>query len=899
MSKLLPSNYLSNTTFNEKTVMDTLTEIKKRSYGYIESIQRDLVGYQKFNFKITDFKLDRSSKTTFSTMKRYVLSVPKQLIPTANKERYKKSPLFMKELSIKEIAQNYKIFPYSFLVFIDGAIYANLKIIIGEDISRIVLYINSKNITDGVDEKLYKQLVEKNADVTAFFIPNSLYGNYATNKYVVSKYKNEVPVEKFDMYGDVTGKTVSYTIVSNDKSGVNSVLVGETTTQRTISLNSNFATYLDSAFVNIAVITFKHFDRIIEIPAGGDYFELPIRGHIVPLSSFMAFYEEDGLTKFYHDLDITYHYPNIYKVTGNTKPLNLHVFYYEPSDDTHFINEMELYYRFFGDTILEKYRNGTIPDVVKNYQPKEFPVSIRLFEKSIHYGSPIDYKTDTMHKNIELESKNLGLYIKNMLKDRKKMRLHVKNIDLSSKLRVNVSRELPNLDVTFEEERYVFIFSKSFVNEYQLRLTVDGFFYNCDQTYSDDNYYYFYIPTSMILSDTIIDIEKYRSIENEYQITFETETIDMLIEDNPYIASDVMFIDNDGNFISEESFSFIITEDEEEIEVAATSHKVLSNQFKVKLLDKAYINVPLNIVFKRLNAVYELKIEKEVDCAKPLLFKTNISRHVGHIRIYRNGRLIPPDTYTVEFKSNVNEYNMISFNIEKLVGDIYHIELNPDVLYVNHYTSEIGTDGLLDFGGRLNKPFDLKWFDVYLNGYKLDERNFDILTPRYVLIKNVKSTSHLLIMEKNWKDDIFKFRSSQDEILPPELVINSCTDDDLLEADEELKQAIDKIKEEIIIDDTIPELIPGIIEDLSDDLSKMMVDMIRHVFNIDTFINPDIDRTRDNLPSEIEVLITNNNNIVKVFPSAVKNVSSHIVINPDKGLFDPDMIAEDDGIIID
>lgn len=899
MPKLLPANYHSNTTFNENTLLDTLTEIKKRSYSYIESVQRDLVGYQKFDFKISDFRLDRSSKTTFTTMKRYVLSVPKQLIPTSNKERYKKSNLFMKEISIKEIAQNYKIFPYSFLVFIDGTIYTNLKLIIGEDVSRVILYLNSNNVSDGIDESLYKKLLAKDAKVTIFFIPNSIYADYATNKYVVSKFKNEIPAERFMKYGDLTGSTISYSIVSNDKSGANSVMVGETDMSRTISINSNFTTYLNSSFVNIGVITFKHFDRIIEIPEGGDYFELPIREHVVPLTSFMGFYDEEGLTKFYHDLDITYHYPNIYKVSGNTKPLKLHVFYYEPSDDAHFINEMDLYYRFFGDTILQKYKSGTIPDAVKNYVPKEFPVSIRLFEKSIHYGTPIDYTTDTLHQYIESESKNLGIYLKNMMKNRRKMRLHVKTVDLPSKLRTNVMKEFPNLDVTFDEERYVFVFSKYFVYDYNLRFFIDGLFYHCDQTYDDKDYYYFYIPTTLIKSDTIIDIEKHRSVRHDFQVTLNTDTIDMKIEENPYLASDAMFINADGDLINEDLFHFIITENKEEIEIDSSSHKPLPDNFKIKVLDNAYINVPMTILFKRLSAVYELKITSEDDADRAMLFKTNISRHAGHIRIFRNGRILPPNVYNVIFKSNVNEYNVISFTRKKIVGDVYHIEINPDVLYENYYTAEIGTDAMLDFGGRLNKPFELKWFDVYLNGYKLDERNFDILTPRYVLIKNVKSVSHLLIMEKNWKDDIFKFRTTKEEIIPPEFVINSCTDDDLLEIDDELKQAIEDIKEEIIVDDTIPELLPDIIEDLSDDLAKLMASMLRHVFNIDTFINPDVDKTRDNLPTDIENAIIKNDNIVKVFPNVVPNVNVHVVFNPDKALFDPDIIEQGDGIIID
>ena len=246
----------------------------------------------------------------------------------------------------------------------------------------------------------------------------------------------------------------------------------------------------------------------------------------------------------------------------------------------------------------------------------------------------------------------------------------------------------------------------------------------------------------------------------------------------------------------------------------------------------------------------------------------------------------------------MKNYNVITLTRKKLVGDIYHIEFNPDVLYSNYYTAKINKDGLLDFGGRLNKPFNLRWFDVYLNGFKLDERNFDILTPRYAIIKGVKSVSHLLIMERNWTNDIFKFNTTDEEIIPPSFVINGCTDDDLLDVDPELQEEIDKLKEEIQEDDTIPELLPEAIEDISDPVSKLMASMLRNVFNIDSFINPDIDKYRYDLPEEIEEIIKDANNIVRVHPRVVPNLTTQVVLNPDKPMFEPDTIDEEDGVII-
>ena len=118
--------------------------------------------------------------------------------------------------------------------------------------------------------------------------------------------------------------------------------------------------------------------------------------------------------------------------------------------------------------------------------------------------------------------------------------------------------------------------------------------------------------------------------------------------------------------------------------------------------------------------------------------------------------------------------------MDKKVGDVYHIEINPNIYHTHYFNFKISNEGMFDFGGILNKPFNLKWFDVYLNGFKLNEDNFDILTPRYVLIKNVKTTDNLLIMEKNWFNDVFKFRTTDEDVVPPIFDHNSCMDDKLL-----------------------------------------------------------------------------------------------------------------------
>ena len=899
MERLLPQNIDSNVTFRDSILIDTLNDIRKSTSQYTSEVQADLVGYHKFDFTMKDFRMDFGKANIFSTHRRYVLSVPKQLIPTAKKEVYKKSDLFMKELSIKEISKTGKLFTYNFIVFVDGRAYTNFKIIMGEDMARVVLYLNDKNTTDGFDEAHFNELMENDVPVTVFFIPNSMYADFNTNKYVVKKYVDGLPLSKFSMYGETSKKAISYSAISSQK--LNGTLLSSEVVMDTgvVKVATGFERQISTSLLDLQIFTLDHFDRMVNIPIGGDYFELPIRQHVVPLSSFMAFYEEDGFLKYYHNLQIEYHYPNIYRVTGNDVPLKLHVFYYTPSDPIKFVNELELYYRFFGGNVLQKWKDGTIPDAIKNFKPKEFPVSIKHLIASQYRDNPMNYKVNTMHQFIEDESKTLGVYLMNMMKNRTKMKIYAKNVNLASKVRTGVSQEIPSNPTVFKEPRYVFVFSKYFIHDFDIRFFIDGLFYRCDHAYSDDKYYYFYIPTTMIQYTTLIEIEKHRSVSYSRDLNFDTPIKPIKIQENVCLASDAFFIGKDGIYLDERGFKFIVNEDGKEIEIDADSSKPLGDNFKVKCVEPSYMNKDMTVWFKRLSAVFEFKVESEEDLDKTILVGTDISRHDGHIRIYRNGRLIPPSIYTIKFKKRLGTYTVINTKMNKKLGDVYHIELNPDIHYTHHFSFKMSDTGLLDFGGVLNKPFNLKWFDVYINGFRLNEKNFDILTPRYALIKSVRTTDNLLIMEKNWINDVFKFRTTPESPVPPIFDHNSCTDDKLFEELGDLQEAIDQIRQEIIVDDSIENVITDFIEDTSDELVRQMPDLINFVLNLHPFINPDVDYELINAPDEIINAIKNKGNIVPLFPEIVPHVNAPVIINPDTDeLLDPDQLELNNGVII-
>lgn len=897
MNDLIQNEYTSNITFDNNKLIDTLNEIKKSSYSYISEVQKDLVGYHKFDFNMKDFRVDTCNLfDKFTTSKKYSVNIPKQLIPTSHKESYKKSDVFMKELSISDIASRSKLFIYNFIVFINGKIYTNFKIVIMEDMSKLFIYINDGNTNGGFDKSELEDLFDINARVSVYFIPNSIYGQYSTNRYVIDKYSHNIPVDRFDLHGVIGNNSLTYSTSSSTGSG--SVISSETGISDVIVVDSALASSLETSIVDIGVVSFSNYDRSINIPAGGDYFELPIRDHIVPLTSFMAFYRENESLYFYHDLNIEYHYPNIYRVIGNTKDIEIKVFYYVPSGNSKFVNEMSLYYRFFGKDVLSKYRNGTIPKQIRDFVPKEYPISIADMIVSGYDNRSLEYKVDNMNNFIDVESRKLGVYLMNMLRDRKKIKLYASTIDLGKKLRTDTSVELPDNVVNFTTPHYVLVFNKYFIHEYDLRFFIDGLFYVCEHKFYDNDYYYFYIPTDIMDSTSIIEIEKHRNISYDFDITLDSIGKEIYIQDNICIASDLIFVDDNGYYIKESDLAVELNENGNNIEVSPTSHKPLGDRFKIKAVAPYLVGKDITVLCRRVSTVYTVDIKTDEDVTKNILSGADISRHQGHYRIYRNGRLLPPDVYDIRFKFKRDSFTVITLNTEKKIGDRYYIEINPNIFYTNYYDNSIDSNGMLDFGGRLNKPFSLKWFDVFLNGYKLNDDNFDIITPRYVLIKNVKTTDHLLIMEKNWSDDVFKFRTSKEDQLPLEFIVNECLDDRLYKSVPELNDIISSIQQSIVIDTSIEALLTDFIIDTSDELMKNTIDVFAHLFNKDLFINPDIDYNRADIPNNITNLIVERGSLVKVFPDIPHMLTTQVIINPDTGIIDPIDIDRQSGVIM-
>lgn len=210
-----------------------------------------------------------------------------------------------------------------------------------------------------------------------------------------------------------------------------------------------------------------------------------------------------------------------------------------------------------------------------------------------------------------------------------------------------------------------------------------------------------------------------------------------------------------------------------------------------------------------------------------------------YIRIYRNGRLIPRSHYrllTTYVKPR------IMFMEWMRSGDLIYIDITPYRYTELYYQEELEKgQTTIDLRGVITKPFDIRYYDVYVNGRKMSLNSVFAVTPWEITFVNLKSIYNIEIFEKerdweyfglDYKEHIYYF--TLDDLLDKKK--NLVSED---EKNKIIKDIIDRTKD--------PRLI---INPNTNDEEKQrrendeLIYAVFHVFYFDelipkTFVNPD------------------------------------------------------------
>ena len=113
------------------------------------------------------------------------------------------------------------------------------------------------------------------------------------------------------------------------------------------------------------------------------------------------------------------------------------------------------------------------------------------------------------------------------------------------------------------------------------------------------------------------------------------------------------------------------------------------------------------------------------------------------------------------------------FVIDKYVrpGDVVTYDITPYSYILEMSVSEVPGDFIVDITGKLTKPFNSAYYDVYLNGRKLTDMNIQMLGTHMFKLINVHSNINLYIFRKD--RDIEYYRMSNISTLPIDILLNS------------------------------------------------------------------------------------------------------------------------------
>ena len=380
-----------NNTFDLDVVEKSLDESKMSGYQYLRKFQLDSTGYKRFDFGMQDiYRTYNINHKIVMVPRRWVFFIEHEFINVGNRLAYKRSNLYEKDLGFDQIISRPDLFDSTFLVFINGKLYTKgVKVLCKEDKTYIIFLCREKPSEEGFSIGEMREYIKTNAKVSIYFIPNTGIKNISTNAYRVRTLnrKGGMPTRNLDLtdYVDYNNALsflrhdadiVSTPAVTNIQD--NGLYVNEDV------INDIIQKYPDNTAIDIQLIPLRNMLSRMEV-SGTKWFEIPMQDYPVAIENCLIM-DEDGL--FVHDARIKHYYPNIYSIDNiddmiGKKKLYVYTFYFENKvDKLKHLDMLAAYHKYVPD-YLERYENGTINPMVRDFNPRIVEYSIKNYRKGL------------------------------------------------------------------------------------------------------------------------------------------------------------------------------------------------------------------------------------------------------------------------------------------------------------------------------------------------------------------------------------------------------------------------------------------------------------------------------------------------------------------------------------
>ena len=871
IDKTFKEEALMNNTFDLKVVEDAIHDVRMSSYRFLYEAQKQLTGYKRFDFKMSDLMRSNTINSVLTYYPRkYVFFVDDNFITEKNRLAFRRSKFYNKEITFYDTNKNPEIFSNGFVLFVDGKFFLDgINILCKEDKTYFIFNIKETESGFGIPKDKFDKLMADDADITVYYVPNSPNYLYNTNGNVLIKYKdNGLPLTRFDFNDNALDSIITF--VAEPNSG-EAVLLPTTNDDQFLYIKDGLLEHLINKKIGIHMFKFRYIHQIVKIRGGAKFFELDKEEMPIPIENCMVFSTHG---EFMHNIKIKPYYPNIYEVVGNDndEPLDIYVFYFDENSSilNEYRDELEVYKKYTPN-LLQKYIDGTISEKIKNYSDFDYDYNIKDLHESGKYPDHFKYKVDTLKDYILKNSNNFTPYLSKLIKRSGGYYIDISKLNLTDKLRFNNKEVGVNSEFEiFDEPRYVFVFRNEYTDEFlKMRFFVDGVMYTPDKFYKNKRFEYYYIPTPIIRHGSILEIEKVEEYHRELRCRYTKvdETFEFNLDnlnDKKVFVNDVFLTKLDGTYIPRKAYTVICNIDGNEVEMPEDSFFIIKDKFKIKMNDELFINQELVMHVKKnyfTNVQHVKTINDNLDCVH---LKIDMKPDKRHMRVYRNGLLVSPSYYHIRFGRKIGLVD-VHLNIEKQPGDIITCDCVPYKLQEVYKQDEIPDNGYMDFSGILDKPVNFKWYDIYINGRKINKTQLEVISPSKVIFKDVVSKKNLAIYQKDRDDEYFGYQKSHSLM------------DDIWEEDEIFRNTVhDEIGD-------IKDVTESYITDLVHESSWDVIHIWEAYLKFFGFINPDTIQIEEIYREEYPNLYTSENTLMlnpEICANVQRSLHTHL-INPD------------------
>lgn len=856
--RLLMEDAEINNTFDIESVTDTVKMELENSFWYLYRLQRNKIRFKEYFFPTS--RQSTTSKRIYGDMflddkMNVCIQIDADLVNQSSREIYRQSEYFNKEFTLDDINNHPEIFERTILLCIDGQYLFDYKIKMDNGITRIILpykmsYLYQKN--NEIKQHVTSVILIDNEFYRTIQTNRNILSQMSENDNIVlgpqycglDSFRTDGTYVVFVRFDNDTGSSLMNfcTVLRNgflqvDFSNLILSKIKASSSNFTITLvfmkdmyehhlygdNSIVMQYREKVDKNLAPV------MLIE-RSDCEPFNMPI-----PVENFLVLKritegEQIGEYTTFNESGVELHYPNMYTLNDpDPKEGDIYrVFYfYEKGYDLHYNPKFNFFYKF----IKTKLRCTTLEEAVNrcyfedtdlltmgeqdelfgvfrklyNYVPIDNQYDIIDFTKrNSSNETPYEYKVRHMHEFIEEDTKALKDYVLRQNHISESYYLYVNHINLTKRSRFDTSGEIGK-KIIFNKERYLFLFHNDDYNKLNMRIWIDGLLCMDVIHETEGGIDYIYLPKEDIKPNSYIEIEVYRSFSFTADVYFgnteELKEINIVnATDLTPTMSDIMFIDKENPEISYSSDSFEIFRVRHNLDLSTRDSDMnkkveytTMDTFKIRAINETVCHRTIEVRFRK-NTFYTQTNFERTGYPAIYLDDYDFNKDSGYYRIYRNGRLMPKSMYVL--KDNFDEPRLqMLFSVEK--GDRFAIDISPYKSNLIYFTEDLPDNQTIDLTGYIDKPFDIRYYDVFLNGAKLNETQVFAVSDTIIRLKNIKSFYYFEIWEKERDEEYFGW--TKNDIVPyytlNDFISNEFPTDD--DKDDLMDSIIDSIIDEM------------------------------------------------------------------------------------------------------